>query len=399
MKFEVESRGVFTPEEVNEFAELFVIQRAPGQKISPLFTKIIQGRFSKIKEEEQTDFRDALKRYVTQYSFISQIISWIDPELEKFYLFTKLLLKYLPPKKDTLPEEIIDMVDMDKFRLSEQQNGSIVLHPENTELKNTFGDGHKGGGQAQAKEKLEVIVQELNERFHFDFEDRDKVMSIVIPKLANDQGLVAAFQTDNLASLQKQKFAESLENAFISSASDFYGVLNRMSVEPDFKRVLTDFALGEFMKGLEASHIVIAGEEDRIAAFANRARIFVSQQFGRDRKWTAINSAVWSAIGDRMDEELTLADVDQVAKTCSAESNEVLAILALLSRPASKLLKMEYVMNGESRKASLSKEEITKHLRGWWKDKTLNDNEWRSWAGKVIVKWSPADRGGAPNHA
>src|SRR5665811_1548686 len=109
---------------------------------------------------------------------------------------------------------------------SEQQNGSIVLHPENTELKNTFGDGHKGGGQAQAKEKLEVIVQELNERFHFDFEDRDKVMSIVIPKLANDQGLVAAFQTDNLASLQKQKFAESLENAFLSSASDFYGMLN-----------------------------------------------------------------------------------------------------------------------------------------------------------------------------
>jgi type I restriction enzyme, R subunit len=108
---------------VSEFAELFVIQNAPGQKISPLFTKIVQGRYAKITEEQQTDFRDALKRYITQYSFISQIISWIDPELEKFYLFTKLLLKYLPPKKDSLPEEIIDMVDMDKFRLSEQQNG------------------------------------------------------------------------------------------------------------------------------------------------------------------------------------------------------------------------------------------------------------------------------------
>lgn len=99
MKFEVEALGVFTPEEVNEFAELFVIQKAPGQKISPLFSKIIQGRFSKLKEKEQTSFRDALKRYVTQYSFVSQIITWIDPGLEKFYLFTKLLLKYLPPKR------------------------------------------------------------------------------------------------------------------------------------------------------------------------------------------------------------------------------------------------------------------------------------------------------------
>lgn len=71
----------------NEFAELFVIQKAPGQKISPLFTKIIQGKFAKLKEEDQDKFRDALRRYVSQYSFISQIINWIDPELEKLYLF------------------------------------------------------------------------------------------------------------------------------------------------------------------------------------------------------------------------------------------------------------------------------------------------------------------------
>src|SRR5271157_5998394 len=38
-----------------------------------------------------------------------------------------------------------------------------------------------------------------------------------IPKLASDAGLIAAFQTNNLETLRKQKFAESLENAFISS--------------------------------------------------------------------------------------------------------------------------------------------------------------------------------------
>src|ERR1017187_6846689 len=45
LKYEVEAPGVFTQEEVNSFAELFVIQKAPGQKISPLFTTIVQGRF------------------------------------------------------------------------------------------------------------------------------------------------------------------------------------------------------------------------------------------------------------------------------------------------------------------------------------------------------------------
>lgn len=392
MKFEVESIGVFTSEEVNEFAELFVLHKAPGQKISPLFTKIVQGRFSKLKEEEQSDFREALKRYVTQYSFISQIISWIDPELEKFYLFTKLLLKYLPLKKDALPEEILDMVDMDKFRLSEQQNGSIVLQPENKELKNTFGDGHKGGG-SQQKEKLEVIVKELNERFHFNFEDRDKVMSIVIPKLVQDQGLVAAFQTDNLASLQKQKFAESLENAFISSASDFYGVLNRMSDEPDFKRLLTDFALGEFMKGLHGSDISAdsLAKVDRIKVLESRSNRFVSQQFGRDLKWVAINSAIWRTMASRENEALSLTDIDEVARVLSVEPNDVMSVLALLSRPGSSLLNMEYVSKGGIDEISVSKEELTKQLRAWWRDKTIADDAWQSWAGKVIVKWRPVD--------
>lgn len=249
LQHEVESLGVFTSEDVKVFAELFVIEKAPGQKISPLFTKIIQGKFAKLSEENQDKFRVALRRYVSQYSFVSQIINWLDPELEKFYLFTKLLLKYLPAKKDALPEEILNMVDMDKFRLEEKQNGSIVLNPGDTELENKSGDGHAPGGGD--KEKLEVIVKELNEKYHFDFEDRDKVLSIVIPKLAKDAGLIAAFQTNNLEALRKQKFADSLENAFISSAGDFYSVLNRMSAEPDFKRLLTEFALVEFKRGLE----------------------------------------------------------------------------------------------------------------------------------------------------
>jgi hypothetical protein len=282
----------------------------------------------------------------------------------------------------------------------EQQNGSIVLNPGNAELENYSSDGHKGGGE-QEKEKLEVIVKELNERFHFDFEDRDKVMSIVIPKLARDQGLVAAFQTENLAMLQKQKFAESLENAFISSASDFYGVLNRMSAEPDFKRLLTDFALAEFMRGLRTSDAAMstAPAVDRIRALGNRAKSYVSQHFGRSLKWSAINSAVWSAIAERADSGLTLLDVDEIAKTSSTESNEVLSVLALLSCPTSGLLKMEYAEKDGAGNASVTKDEVTRQLRGWWREKTITDDEWRSWAGKIIVKWIPADLRGSANDA
>ena len=97
LKYTVENFGVFAAEDVDQFAQWFVLHNAPAQKISSLFTRLIQDRFSQLNAQDQDGFRDAVRRYVKQYGFISQIITWVDPELEKFHLFTKLLLKYIPP--------------------------------------------------------------------------------------------------------------------------------------------------------------------------------------------------------------------------------------------------------------------------------------------------------------
>jgi hypothetical protein len=172
-----------------------------------------------------------------------------------------------------------------------------------------------------------------------------------------------------------------------------------MSAEPDFKRLLTEFALAEFMRGLQSPDADSAPQPDHIGALATRARSYVLQQFGRSSKWTAINSAIWSTISERKDPGITLADVDEVAKNSSAGSNEVLSVLALLSRPASGLLKMEYLATDGAGNASVSKDEVTKKLRAWWREKTVTDDAWRSWAGKIIVKWTPVGLGGHANEA
>jgi hypothetical protein len=217
------------------------------------------------------------------------------------------------------------------------------------------------------------------------------VMRIVIPKLAKDQGLVAAFQTDNLDTLRRQKFSESLENAFISSASDFYSVLNRMSSEPDFRRLLTEFALGEFKRGLDSSDLVPfdKARNDHIGAIADRGRKYVAAQFGESAKWIAINSAIWSAVREHEGFEIKLSDVDGVASVAGSEANDVLAVLALFSRPSSGLLKMEYVSAGPDGNTSWPNEEVVKQLRGWWRERTISDHAWREWAENVVVKWSP----------
>ncbi len=117
----------------------------------------------------------------------------------------------------------------------------------------------------------------------------------------------------------------------------------------------------------------------------------MSQNLGADAKWGTINSAVWSSVTRQSDHALTLTEVDAVAKSASAKPNEVLAVLALLSRPAARLLKMEYFANGGEGSPKVPRNEVGKRLTAWWKDKTMSQDEWRSWARNVVVKWSPVD--------
>jgi hypothetical protein len=51
---------------------------------------------------------------------------------------------------------------------------------------------------------------------------------------------------------------------------------------------------------------------------------------------------------------------------------------------------MRYRADDADGAEKVSKEDMATHLKAWWRDKKIDDDAWRAWAGKVIVKWSPA---------
>lgn len=227
LKYEIEKVDVFTAEEVTYFIEMFVRKKVKSEVLSPFFKKIVDERYIPLSNEDKDKFRKNVNKYVRQYSFISQIITFIDTDLEKFYLFTKLLFKYLPYEKETLPLEVTQMVDMDKYRIQEEQNGAIILQPEDAELENTDADGHKGK-RVDPKEVLEIIVKEINEKFAIDLGEADKVIKGLREKLMQDESLKKSFEADNIDQLKKQKLQESITNAFLSNVDDYLGFMNKI---------------------------------------------------------------------------------------------------------------------------------------------------------------------------
>jgi type I restriction enzyme, R subunit len=211
LKYEIEKADVFTKEEVSYFIEMFVRKKIKSEVLSPFFKKIIDEMYLPLSRGDKDKFRKNINKYVRQYSFISQIITFIDTDLEKFHLFTKLIFKYLPYEKETLPLEVTQMVNMDKFKIQEEENGSIILNPEDATLENPQGDGHKGKGQ-DPKEVLKVIVKEINDKYAIELGDDDKVVKEMYASLKADEALMASLRADNIEDVKRMKLRESIDS-------------------------------------------------------------------------------------------------------------------------------------------------------------------------------------------
>jgi type I restriction enzyme R subunit len=256
LKYSLEKMDVFTPEDVAEFVELFVAGKVKSEKLQPFFQRIVTGKdsdghivrnsyydnlaaahrdskdYAKLKAEARDKFRKEMSRYVKQYSFISQIMTFTDISLEKFYLFAKLLLRQLPYEIQTLPLEVIEMIDMDKYRVQEEQNGRISLRDEDGTLQPSTDDGHRSG--EVEKEKLKLIVKKLNEDFGIPFEEADRVINALKATLEKDEALRAAFRTNSIDFLRKQKLQDSIKEAFLSNADEFLSFMSKIETDTGF---------------------------------------------------------------------------------------------------------------------------------------------------------------------
>ena len=241
LKYEIEKADVFTQEEVTWFIEMFVRRKVKSEVLSPFFKKIVDEKYIPLTPEEKDKFRKSINKYVRQYSFISQIITFIDTDLEKFYLFTKLLFKYLPYEKETLPLEVTQMVDMDKYKIQEEENGSIILKPEDAILENPQSDGHKGK-QQDPKDVLEVIVKEINEKYAVNLGEDDKVVKEMYASLKADEGLMASLRANNIEDVKRMKLRESIDKALLKNAEPPIEFMNRLSKD----KGLANYVVGQF---------------------------------------------------------------------------------------------------------------------------------------------------------
>lgn len=146
--------------------------------------------------------------------------------------------------------------------------------------------------------------------------------------------------------------------------------------------------------GTLKSEVIIAVENCVIngrslnSSLAEKAKTYVQEQFGDDPKWAEINSSIWKYFGSDAGRRLGLSGMQKIANELEVTLDEVQSVISILTGPSQDYLRRVYYRRLESGMFELlSDDEVIHQIRRWYYEKSVDESEWRRWAGEVLVGW------------
>lgn len=173
---------VYSQEQVQDYSN----QVIAGVTVSQLhgILNISSAIFRELEIEQQIDFRAKVKTYVRLYIFLSQIVPFENPYLERLNIFlNNLQHKILDESSPDFTKGMLSNIDMDSYRLQLESTSNILLE-QGEDLKPIPTD-MRGGMPETEIDRLSSILQTFNDRYGTTFEDVDKVRKMA-ESIAND---------------------------------------------------------------------------------------------------------------------------------------------------------------------------------------------------------------------
>jgi len=241
--------------DIEAYAKLFFIKGDHKEKLQPILNDVVKRFNTELNAEQQVEFKATIKTYVRLYRFLSQIITFTDVELEKYYVLLVDLYKKLPFNSDILPNEILDEVDLDSYKLQQQFTKDYSLESKDTAMKGMTPDGGVGKPEDEF-EWLTQIIKILNDTFGLDLKDEDKVDFERMKKsIYENEELMTFFNTKNSRDNIQDKFYEEIDNEllnFINTKLEFYNKLSEDKVNLMFKKLWFNDIYDRKVRGIGA---------------------------------------------------------------------------------------------------------------------------------------------------
>lgn len=233
----VEVYRLFDDSQVHEFAKVYYSGKEEMEKLNyylyPARTKYLEMELS-----EQREYKSVLQAFLRNYAFIVQVARMMDKDIQEKYIFCKYLNTILP-REHTKMEILDDKIDLEYYRLEKEFEGSIELTKEEGELSPST--GNIGKREEDEEETLSEIVDRINNKYHTNFTNMDKVMDQITNDFLNDEKMVMYAKNNNPEQFMKV-YNEEFPKKTYKRYKENNEMFNKMMAEPGY--------MEDFMKSM-----------------------------------------------------------------------------------------------------------------------------------------------------
>jgi len=245
--------GFYDKEQIERFAQIYYdadekVQRNKHPLLHNALSASVEA-FLHADQETKVEFRERVDKYNRFYGFLSQVMTFVDTDLEKLYTFLRLLRRRLPIEREKLPYEIQQAIDLENLTVKQTGTAKIKLKRKTGALDPDV-IGQPGGLPPSEIEALSEIIKELNERFGTEFTEEDRlVIHQIEQKLAQDERLNQTIRvnTPENAMLAFKQVIQDMMHDMLETNFKFY---QNMDNNPDFAERLTKMLFERYRKTL-----------------------------------------------------------------------------------------------------------------------------------------------------
>lgn len=247
---------VYHWEEVDAFSKLYFSQR--NDQAFQAHLKQALERFKELEEKERDLFRRDAQTYVGAYDFLSQIVDYDDPELEKLHAFLKMLLPRLRGE-DPDPTLIDGAVRLARYKLVNKTVHSLDLEKGEARPLDPLG---AGGGEAQDDPwaKLSDIIKKIHTLFAGKHSDAEIAgwFTAIVGNTVSDQRIVTQAKANRTAAqFANGDFRSVLAEAVIKALQSHHSMSDQMLQNPKVFDEVAETLLPEIYERAKAAPAVV----------------------------------------------------------------------------------------------------------------------------------------------
>lgn len=241
LKAALDAAQVYSPEQVRQLVELF-LGGADRDKLDPILDACVAVYVDRLDEDGQVDFKGKAKTFTRSYDFLASVMPYTKPEWERLSILLNLLTPKLPaPKEDDLARGILEVIDMDSYRVEKKAVMQIALADADAQIEpvTVEGGGHKGGPEL---DRLSNILKTFNENFGTLFTDSDRVAKRIRDDIAPKVAADAAYQNakENTPHTARMAHDQALAKVMQHLLKDDTQVYKQFVENDSFRRFVTD---------------------------------------------------------------------------------------------------------------------------------------------------------------